>query len=109
MSLIRYVVATGELDVVQAQEFGRIIEDNFSNEYGDKVMPLADRLIEHGIQQGRQEGRQEGVRLGRQTEKLEIARKMLARGADIAFVSGVTGLTIEQVSELQEEGLPVEL
>ena len=45
--------------------------------------------------------RNEGV----QSERTEIARKLLATGADLKFVSETTGLSLEQLRKLKKEGL----
>ncbi len=50
-----------------------------------------------GIKQGLQEGLQEGI----QQEKRETARKMLAKGYDLAEVAELTGLSPDQFANLQ--------
>jgi hypothetical protein len=51
---------------------------------------------------GRQEGRQKGRQEGRQEGKVEAALSMLADGLPAVKVSKYTGLTIDEVNQLQK-------
>lgn len=59
---------------------------------------------QEGILEGRQEGRQEGIQEGRQEgmqqERLSNARKMKDKGLDDATIADITGLTLEEISNL---------
>jgi predicted transposase/invertase (TIGR01784 family) len=48
----------------------------------------------------RRKEREEGVQDGLQQGKREIARSLLAKGLDHAFVAETTGLTIEELAQL---------
>jgi len=49
-------------------------------------------------EEGRVEGHETGLTEGRQAEKIEMARKMLQEGLDLALIAKVTGLSdIEQL------------
>ena len=62
------------------------------------VMSTAERKgVEKGLEQGRAEGRAEG----RVEEKKDIARKMKAMGVDINVIFQVTGLTPEEIENLE--------
>ena len=52
-----------------------------------------------GYQEGHQKGRQEGV----QEKQLEIALKLLDLGLSIQLVAEGTGLSVEQVQQLQQQ------
>jgi predicted transposase/invertase (TIGR01784 family) len=73
-----------------------------------------ERGMRHGLQRGRQEGevvglqrgRQEGEVVGLQRGKEETARKMLAKGYDVAEVADLTGLTGEEVAALVGAATP---
>jgi predicted transposase YdaD len=54
--------------------------------------------MEKGIEQGRQEGRQEGIKKA----KIEDAMSMLSDGLTVEKVSRYTGLTIDEVKQLQQ-------
>ena len=62
------------------------------------VMSTAERKgVEKGLEQGRAEGRVEG----RTEEKKDIARKMKTMGVDINVISQATGLTPEEIENLE--------
>ena len=63
-------------------------------------MTLGEQLIEQGRQEGRQEGEAVGLQKGRREEKLEVARKALAKGMSPPDVAELTDLTIEEVHNL---------
>jgi predicted transposase/invertase (TIGR01784 family) len=50
-----------------------------------------------GINGARREGRQEGQREGEQNKAIAIARKALAKGATMEYVSDITGLDVETI------------
>ena len=54
--------------------------------------------LAEGIEQGRAEGRAEGIEQGR----AQIVLSMLAKGLDIAAVSELTGLSVEDIRTLQK-------
>ena len=56
-----------------------------------------------GLQKGIEKGREEGHREGQDAKAMEIARKLLATGADFKFVSETTGLSLEQLQKLKKE------
>ena len=69
-------------------------------------MTLGERLINRGLEQGRFEGKREGMLEG----KIEIAKQLLAEGAELAFVVKITGLSREQVRALEKnEGVKLNL
>ena len=55
---------------------------------------------EEGIELGREEGIELGREEGREEERLDIARRLLGRGAAPAEVAEVTGLSLAAVIEL---------
>ena len=66
------------------------------------VMSTAERKgVEKGLEQGRAEGRAEGRVEGRTEEKKDIARKMKTMGVDINVISQATGLTPEEIENLE--------
>lgn len=57
----------------------------------------------HMLASGRREGLREGEKLGEQRGKLEMARKMLARGRDtVEEIAEITGLSLEEIQKLTE-------
>ena len=74
----------------------------------ETIMTAATQLRQEGLQQGirrgRQEGMQEGEKKGRQEGRQEgtlaVAKRMLAKGIDLALICDVTGLRAAQVEKL---------
>ena len=56
---------------------------------------------EEGIEKGRAEGMKQGLEKGMKNGKIEIARKMLAKGMDEATVMDMTGLTAEEIKQMK--------
>ena len=52
------------------------------------------------IAQARDEGKSEGISLGIIQDKIEIAKRMLAKEMDIALIIELTGLTKEEIEKL---------
>lgn len=50
---------------------------------------------------GYDEGKQDGIEQGQKEEKIEIAKKMLDKNADIEFIIECTGLTKEEIEKLK--------
>lgn len=61
------------------------------------------RQAEDAFDEGRQEGRQEGRKEGRQEANLETARNLLSSGLSIEQIVKATGLSVSDVTKLQEE------
>ncbi|MCS6906077.1 MAG: hypothetical protein NZ576_11960 [Bacteroidia bacterium] len=63
-----------------------------------------DLRFQQGRIQGREEGLQQGLQQGREEgalqEKINIAKKLLAQGFDIHFISQTTELPVEQIQSL---------
>jgi predicted transposase/invertase (TIGR01784 family) len=70
--------------------------------YKEAVQEGVRRGLHRGWQKGKEEGKQEGKKEGKKEGKQEIALNLLRIGMDVVQVSQVTGLTIAQVSRLQE-------
>jgi len=56
-----------------------------------------------GYQKGHQKGHQEGRQEGGQAKQLEITLKLLEIGLSIELVAEGTGLSVEQVQQLQQQ------
>jgi len=64
-------------------------------DYEDSLKHYRD--LKNSLDTSKEEGRIEG----RIEEKKEIAKRMLNKGLNISFISEITGLTAEEVSELK--------
>ena len=72
-----------------------------TSEMKTKWMDGHDKGVKEGIREGRKEGRIEGRAEGERKKSLEIARKMKAMGIDLPTITSATGLTEEELSQLQ--------
>ena len=71
---------------------------------------MAYRYIKNSIDTAKREGKEEGlaewmekgIEKGMNQRSLEIARKMLAKGMDVATVMEITGLAENQLLQLKE-------
>lgn len=59
--------------------------------------------MEEGMEKGREEGREEGMEKGKKKGKVEDALKMLEKGYPLEDISYITGLTIEEIENLDEK------
>ena len=58
--------------------------------------------MEKGLAQGKEEGLAEGMEKGMNQKRLEIAKKMLAKGMDENTIMEITGLTQEQIRSISK-------
>ena len=59
--------------------------------------------IQQGLQQGIQQGIQQGEQLGGQKKAVAIARSLKAKGIPIDIISESTGLTVEEIAQLEKQ------
>jgi predicted transposase YdaD len=62
---------------------------------------ITDEIIEGVREKIRVKGREEGIAEGREQAMAAIARNLLAKGSTPEFVSDITGLDLETISELR--------
>jgi predicted transposase/invertase (TIGR01784 family) len=65
------------------------------------LMSIAQSLRDEGRIEGKQEGKQEGLQDG----KIFTARNMINKKLDLNLISEVTGLPIEKIQQIKEEGV----
>ena len=58
--------------------------------------------FEKGIKDGRAEGHAEGLQKGMEKGMQAVALNMLKKSADIAFISEVTGLSVDEINKLKD-------
>ncbi len=66
--------------------------------YQERQRSLHDYVSD--VEGAREEGMEKGIEKGREEGRREVARRMLARGMDVALVSEVTGLSPEDIQRL---------
>ena len=59
--------------------------------------------LQEGMQQGMQQGRQEGMQQGMQQGRQEVALNFLSAGLDLETVSKCTGLSEEEIKNIQKD------
>ena len=76
-------------------------------EHGGVIMSIAEKLIKQGEQRGEKRGEkrgeQRGIKRGAYDKAIETAKKALAQGANIKFISEITDLPTEKIEELKKE------
>ena len=61
-----------------------------------------EKGLAEGMEKGLAEGMEKGMEKGMSQRSLEIARKMLAKGMDVATVMEITGLAESLLLQLKE-------
>ena len=77
------------LDIIGYEEDNRKIENT-----------LRKHAREEGLAEGKKEGIKEGIKEGKKEEKISNAKKMKEENIDINIISKITGLSIEEISNL---------
>ena len=92
-SLLRYVIFSTDVTEDIVTDSAEVLPI----EAKEKAMTTAERLINRG----REEGIQQGISTGVKKNRLETAQKMLEEGLNVSLIARVTGLSEEEVRELQ--------
>ena len=64
------------------------------DEYSEDELRL--KYYDEGMEKGMEKGIEEGIR----RQSVESAKKMVAKGVDVSLISELTGLTVEEISQL---------
>lgn len=59
---------------------------------------------EEGLREGREEGLKEGWKEGIAQERKRLLDMMLQNGASVEILSGLTGLSVDEIRQAQEDG-----
>ena len=74
------------------------------NDYFNTIESAEKKATEEGLAKGLKEGLakglEQGLEQGRSSEKMEIAKKMKAKGQPTDFIADITGLSIEEIEKL---------
>ncbi|MDC7867422.1 transposase [Pantoea ananatis] len=94
VSLVHYIMQAGETPAVEAfiQELALRVP-----QHGDALMTIAQQLEQKGIQKGLEQG----IQRGRDEGKREVARTMLQNGLDLYTIMKMTGLSEEELAQIQ--------
>ena len=88
--------AEDELEYINADEEERM-RAKFREKAEWKYNADMKSMYSHGVEQGRTEGRTEGIK----EQNIKIAKKMLAKKEKIEYIMEITGLTEEEIKELE--------
>ncbi|PRP68831.1 transposase [Chromobacterium amazonense] len=101
-SLLHYMMQAGE--TAQPEVFLQTLAHS-SPQYEELVMTIAQQLEERGRQEGMavgvERGRQEGLQEGEKRGIVQVARQMLAKGMDRQAIQELTGLSEQELSQLE--------
>lgn len=94
--VLQYIVERAELSDENA--FFELINTHISDETGERIMTLAERLVLKGKLEGQREGELKGVLEG----KLETAQEMINQGLDLNLIAKVTHLPLDKIKALKK-------
>jgi predicted transposase/invertase (TIGR01784 family) len=89
--------AEDELEYINADEEERMrakFRERSEWNYNFDMESMYEQGIEHGIEQGKTQGAKE--------QSIKIAKKMLEKNEEIEYIMEITGLTKEEIQELQD-------
>ena len=87
------------MDQKAIQDFG--IEKGLKEGLEQGIRQGMKQGMEQGIKQGIEQGIEQGIKQGIEQEKTELIKKMLKENIDIQTISKITGLTEEEIKNLQ--------
>lgn len=93
-TLVKYMMLAGEEKDVQTLLYGLAQR---VPQHGEELMTLAEKLLNDGRREGRKEGRKEG----KQIALIDVAKAMLQRGFDFQTIMEMTGLSQDDLKQLQ--------
>ena len=81
------------------------LDDKFGLAYDNEIMQkkMINTARNWGYDDGKAEGKAEGLEEGAKAKEIEIAKNFLKDGIPIEVVSKNTGLSIEEIEELNKE------
>lgn len=105
-SLINYLLHAGEAR--DAEAFVRELAQKVP-QHKDALMTIARQLEQKGVEKGRTEGiligeekgRTEGMMIGEMKGRLDVARRLLGQGMSLSTVKDVTGLSDDDLQDIQ--------
>lgn len=89
-TLVKYMMLAGEEKDVQTLLYGLAQR---VPQHGEELMTLAEKLLSDGIREGRKQGKQLAL--------LDVAKTMLQRGFDFQTIMEMTGLSQDELKQLQ--------
>ena len=104
----QYLPTTEELEISGFTDAELRAYDKFWDSVSVERTLLDDRYqkgmeegMEKGMEKGMKQGMAKGEEVGRSQRSIEIAKNMLAKGMDEATIQEITGLTEDQILQIQ--------
>ena len=110
-NLLNALQSLNEDELIQQEQYLPTTEELEISGFSDAELRAYDKfwdsvsvertLIDDSYQKGMEKGLEKGLEKGMKNGKIEIARKMLAKGMDEATVMDMTGLTAEEIKQMK--------
>ena len=100
----QYLPTTEELEISGFTDAELRAYDKFWDSVSVERTLLDDRYqkgMEEGMEKGMKQGMAKGEEVGKSQRSIEIAKNMLAKGMDEATILEITGLTEDQILQIQ--------
>ena len=100
----QYLPTTEELEISGFTDAELRAYDKFWDSVSVERTLLDDRYqkgMEEGMEEGMKQGMAKGEEVGKSQRSIEIAKNMLAKGMDEATIQEITGLTEDQILQIQ--------
>ena len=78
-------------------------EENDKLRYYNDLKASEEQGIEKGIEQGIEQGIEKGIEQGIEDKSKEVVINMLNEGSDYNFISKISGKTIEEIKEIEND------
>ena len=102
-------------DLLRDPEIGKAVEELKISGFTDAELRAYDKFwdavsvektlqydsYQQGMEKGMEKGMKQGLEKGMKNGKIEIARKMLAKGMDETTIMDMTGLTAEEIKQMK--------
>ncbi|KMY59734.1 Rpn family recombination-promoting nuclease/putative transposase [Geobacillus sp. FSL K6-0789] len=91
-----------EAEEIQLRNEVSQMETKEAKQVMELIVSYEQRGMEKGIQQGVKQGMKQGRQKGIEEGKIDIAKKMLAKGYDVDTIHELTGLPAEKIEQLKK-------
>lgn len=107
--MLNYLI--DQADIVNVPKFFEHLQNHLPPTKEETIMSIAERLrqeglargIMQGMQQGMQQGMHQGIEQGVEQARINLAKKMLAKGYDEQLVQELSELSLERIKHLKGE------
>ena len=75
-------------------------------DHAEMMLEAEERGWKRGIEEGIEEGIEKGIEKGEYRKSIQVAKEMLSKGFDMAVISQISGIPLEEVEILKSSRLP---